>query len=162
MKSLRFDTGNIKRTNELLHKHPLQPNATPKFAGQHSSSRLRKRRRAGSLRYEVYENTTKGTEGTKIGEFSTPNSNDRTHFDLSNVIAGRLSAPSTGRALSSGVDFIGRSASITSTDRVAREYRVKLFNYTGSKGSEEPTCVVSLAFVKSPKASSHKERKFSC
>lgn len=146
---------------------PLQPNSTPKFAGQYLVFTAYESSTAPDrFVIEVYENTTVGTQGTKIGEFFlTPNTNDRSHFDLSNVVAGRLSAPvnATGGGVVHGHDFTGDTASLTSSDRVAREYRLRLFNYTGSKSVEQDSkdiCLIPGARQISEGLLSYKERFF--
>jgi len=122
---------------------PKDTNVSPKFAGQHLVFTVYE---SGVVpdRFviEVYENPTVGTTGTKIGEyFLTPNSEDRAHFDLSNVIAGRLSAPvnATGGGVIHSHDFTSATDALTTTDRVAREYELKLYNYTGTKSVLQAT-----------------------
>ncbi len=62
-----------------------------------------------------------------------------------------------------GHDFTGDTASLTSSDRVAREYRLRLFNYTGSKSVEqdsEDICLIPGARQISEGLLSYKERFF--
>lgn len=128
---------------------PTSTNIGQKFAGQHLIFTAYE---SGTVpdRFviEVYENTVVGTTGTKIGEFYvTPNTNDRVHFDLGNVIEGRLSAPvnATGGGVIHGHDFTGATNALTTTDRAVREYELKLYNYTsGTKSSVQDTETVGV------------------
>ena len=84
---------------------------------------------------KVYERTqvANDTNRTHLGDFYiTPNSANRAHFDLSNVIEGRLNAPSTILGLYNvhESDYLSGSALI-SLDRVMREYYVELWSYRG-------------------------------
>lgn len=83
---------------------------------------------------KVYERISVGSDASRVdlGDFYlTPNDSGRAHFDLSNVIEGRLNAPTTVFAYNIHEADFSIGLALYSTQRVMREYYVELWSYRG-------------------------------
>ena len=97
---------------------------------------------------QVYERVTAGssTGQVDLGQFYlTPNADGVAHFDLSNVIDGRLNAPSTS-FFSENIHETSYSigAALATNDRVMREYYVTLSTYRGGTLTLDTNATVAV------------------
>ena len=97
---------------------------------------------------QVYERVTAGssTGQVDLGQFYlTPNADGVAHFDLSNVIDGRLNAPNTSlyRENIHETSYLLTFA-LPSDDRVMREYYVTLSTYRGGTLSLDTNATVAV------------------
>jgi len=127
---------------------PTTTNDATKFAGQPLIFTCDDTVTPDRFIVQVYERNTVGSSSGQVdlGQFYlTPNSVGRAHFDLSNVIDGRLNAPTT-TALGDQVhetDYAIGSA-LLSLDRVMREYFVTLSTYRGGSISLDANATVAV------------------
>lgn len=113
---------------------PTTTNDATKFAGQPLIFTCSDSPVPDRYVVQVYERITVGSSAAQVdlGQFYlTPNANGTAHFDLSNVIDGRLNAPSTALA---GENIHETDYTLTfalpSDDKVMREYYVTVSSYT--------------------------------
>jgi len=115
---------------------PTTTNDATKFAGQPLIFSCTDSSTPDRFVIQVYERDTVGSSSGQVdlGEFYlTPNANGKAHFDLSNVIEGRLNAPTTtflGDVTHQTNYSVG--AALSTFDRVMREYYVELYRYDSS------------------------------
>ena len=128
---------------------PTTTNDATKFAGQPLIFTCDDTSTPDRFVVQVYERDAPGSSSGQVdlGEFYlTPNAGGVAHFDLSNVIDGRLNAPNT-TIVGDQVHETDYSSgfALGSSDRVMREYYVELYRYDSSgKSSLQDSSTVAV------------------